>query len=352
MIRLIVFITLLLILFVYATCVKRSIYIFITGFFLFLLAGFRSWRVGTDTPDYHWMYNVLHTTTVTEVFTHMEKGFLYFNKCLLLLSDNSQFLLFTSSAIIVGSVFLCFYKYSRYAALSTFLYAVDLYFFHLTGMRQGLAMAILMFTIPLVQQRRWIWFLTLVSLAATFHHSALLFLAVYPISKKTLTPKTIGITILVSFLCIWLFPLFSQIVFKVFPDYQAYTESVWFGNDVKLASIMKILISASIFFFSWITWRKLSSKLQDENHLFINLSLLGLCIMLISIKATVLERAAFYFTFFNTILLPNMVICYSKNVQYLITLVIIVLFILYALITTFLRPDWMGVIPYTFYWEI
>ena len=350
--RLIIFLGLLVVLFLYRLFFKRLMYTWSSGIFLLFIAGFRSKWVGTDTPGYTLMYNLLQTNAVREVSTHMEKGFLYFNKSLLFFSGDQQFLLFVSSLVMLGAVFFCFYKYSRYIALSVFLYATDLYFFHLTGMRQGLAMALLILSIPFVQQRRLIWFVLLVWLASTFHHSALLFLIIYPLSKRPCTRKTIALYFVGALVCVAFFPFFSNLMFKLFPVYQGYTESVWFGNEVKIASVMKILVAASVFFFSWFTWKKRPANIQEENRTFIHLSLLGLCIMLISIRATLLEREALYFSFFNTILLPNMIMQYSKQSRLILTAAVLALFALYAVITIAYRPDWSCVIPYTFFWEI
>lgn len=349
--QLILFIILLLLLFISSSFLTRRLYICVSGMFLLLLASLRSRWVGVDTPGYHLMYNLLQTDAVTEVSTHMEKGFLYFNKFLLFFSGDSQLLFFISSAIMLGAVFYCFYKYSRFIGLSVFLYATDYYFFHLTGMRQGLAMAILLFSVPFIKQKKWGWFMALVFLASTFHSSALLFLIFYPLSKRPCNAKTVGISLLVAIFCIGLFPSFSNLMFKLFPTYLSYSESVWFGNEVKLASIMKILVAVIVFLFSWFTWRNISRERQEENKLFVHASLIGLCIMLISVRATLLEREAIYFSFFNTILLPNMLVYHTVKIRAILILAIIILFSLYTIITVVYRPDWYGVIPYTFFWE-
>lgn len=352
MMRLFIFIILLYLIYAYGKFSKKSVFISVSGFFLLFVSGFRSKWVGADTPAYDLLYRILKTETIATISTHVEKGFLYFNKCLLFFSDNPQILIFVSSLIIIISILISLYKYSNYLALSVFLYAIDLYFFNLSLMRQSLALAILIWSIPFIQQRRWFWFTSLVLLASTFHHSALLFLIIYPLSTFPCTSKIVGIYLLGTLACIEAFPLFSKIMFVLFPIYQGYTESVWFGNAVKIASVMKILVAASVFFFSWFTWKKLPANLQEENQIFINLSLLGFCIMLISIRATLLERETMYFSFFNTILLPNMIMQYSKQSRLILTAAVLALFALYAVITIAYRPDWSGVIPYTFFWEV
>ena len=99
--------------------------------------------------------------------------------------DNEQWWLVAIAlfySIVVGRLI---YKESKQSAISiVMLVSLGFYYFSMTGLRQTIAMSILILGYPFLKERRFIPFAILVFIASRYHLSALAFLAVYPIANK------------------------------------------------------------------------------------------------------------------------------------------------------------------------
>lgn len=111
---------------------------------------------------------------------HGEIGYLFLNKIINILGGNEILLFFIVGSV---SVFLTikFYRaYTKYIFIALLIYFSHVFLLReMIQIRSGLAIAIIMFSIPYVHQRRLGPFLTIVLTAGLFHTVSYLFLLVY-----------------------------------------------------------------------------------------------------------------------------------------------------------------------------
>lgn len=193
---------------------KRRHYIQFIVFILILLSGLRNVGVGSDTPQYQFIFELVKNdswgTTFQNLFVKGAKDpfYYFFQKVFQIFTDSFQvYLLFV--AIIFMSAFGNFiYRNTTkisHALLAFLLYMGNFYgFFSITGIRQTLATAFLLWSFEYIKQRRLIPFAILVVFASLFHISALVFFPLYflaPIKKPKLIFRLslIGIPFMLAF---------------------------------------------------------------------------------------------------------------------------------------------------------
>lgn len=335
-------------------CLKNNnkIFLFIIFFELFFISGFRNWNIGNDTKNYINVFVAI--TSNLDLSSHMEKGYLLFNKALSLFTDNPQSILLVTSFLILGIILYFIYKYSKFIFLSTLLFVILQFAITLNIVRQYMALIIVLLGFKFVIKRQFIPFFLFCLLATTFHTSAIVAIVFYFIYPLNIKIKNIIVILVLTFLIFIFIAPFLDKIFQILGRYQSYIGSRLLGEEIKLASIMKTFVNFGVFLFCFISYFFIS-KHENFNENFILrpqflliCSLLALCVQFISIRGTVLERIAFYFSFFNIVSLPAFINCYSKNIKFLIGFIIVAFFIIYASIIFIYRPEWNYVLPFEF----
>lgn len=105
--------------------------------------------------------------------------------------------------------------------------SLGLFGFWLSGLRQTIAMAILMFTYKYMKNKKPLKFLLLVVLAALFHSSALVFIIAYPIYQLSLKIRNIILLVIVGGLGLANGNRIASLAIRLLgnEDYESYLES-------------------------------------------------------------------------------------------------------------------------------
>ena len=116
---------------------------------LSLIEGLRDYTVGTDTVTY--VAHFLGNDTAK-----FETGFELFTKAIRLFTDNPTVYLLCIAFVINGLVARAIYKMSKDAAVSLFIY-ITLYFYFnaFNGLRQYMAVALLLTTYTFLHERKF-----------------------------------------------------------------------------------------------------------------------------------------------------------------------------------------------------
>lgn len=336
-------------------CLKNNnkIFLFITFLELFFVSGCRNWNIGNDTISYVHTF-IASFSQIDLSYSHMEKGYLLFNKILSLFTDNPQAILIVTS-FFISVVTMCFiYKYSKFIFFSALLFIILHFSGTLNVVRQYVALMIILLGFTFVIKRNFVWFLLCCLFATTFHYSAILGLVLYFIYPLNIKIKNIiFILIIMVLIFVFIVPVLDRVM-VITGRYNSYLGNILMGEETKIATVVKILIEVFIFLFCFISYFFVYNR-KDEQVIFIIrpqflliASLLALCIHFISIRGTVLERTAIYFSFFNIIAIPSFVNCYPKSIKLILSLFIIGLFVLYKSIVFVYRPEWNHVLPFEF----
>ncbi len=330
----------------------KTVFMWLCFFELAFVAGFRAWHIGNDTLPY--IGTFVATINHLDLYrSHMEKGYLLYNQLLSYFTSNPQVILIANALIITGVICKFCRKYSVSILLSILLFVVLQFSGTLNIMRQYLALAIVLLGLSFVIKRQFLAFLCCCAVAATFHRSALLAIGLYflyPLEFKFRYLIWIGAITLLSFLL--LAPIIDQVI-AITGHYSGYMGSRLFGEETKLASILKTAIQFSITCFCVLSYKYVCKKSSLKKELLpipflLFCSITAFCIQFISIRGTVLERLTMYFSIFNLISIPYFVHCYPKRSRILVAVGMIGCFILYQSITLIYRPDWNHVLPFEF----
>ena len=99
---------------------NTRVFLVITFVELFFISGFRNWNIGNDTLNY--VNTFIATISSLDLSrSHMEHGYLLFNKFLSLFTNSPQAILIVSSFFILGITFYFIHKYSEFVLLSILL---------------------------------------------------------------------------------------------------------------------------------------------------------------------------------------------------------------------------------------
>ncbi|EPN6882162.1 MULTISPECIES: EpsG family protein [unclassified Providencia] len=217
---------------------NRFIPIFISFIFVLLFTGLRG-NVGQDIPNYKEIHK-----NITLYYDHIEYGFYYLVIFFKWINLDFTFFIFFSS---IFFIFLYYYALYKFLGVGLVIFAFlfifcDLYmYFNMSGIRQGIALSIVLLSGYYAYKRNFIKFIILVFLATLFHKSAIVALLIYPIIKIRIQ-KHIRFYILlsvISLLWIALFPSFIKTT-TLLSDIKA--SSMYLSDDYNELSISAYLI--------------------------------------------------------------------------------------------------------------
>lgn len=307
----------------------NKIYLFITFFILYILSAFRSVNIGNDTKEYFLMYEKFgRSDNILSMPTDIEVGYRVLNKVLYSLDPSPILLTSITSLLILGSVFFFIYKNSELPWLSVMLFInLRTFYFTLSGIRQSIALAIILISYKYLKQRKFLKFVSLVILASTFHISSLFFLIVYPVTRMRLSQKIIALYFGMTIVVFFLLERILQLILNFIPKYQSYLSSSYF-ESVKLASILDFLVSFSILLFGYFVLKYVKTKreinneldiLPDNSNLLLHIMLVSTAFNFIAINGSIIKRMGLYFSVFAIIFIPNLINkIKDKNIKILI----------------------------------
>ncbi len=278
---------------------------------LFIFGAFR-YDFGLDYSGYEEYYN---SVTASESFFHdqsdrMEIGYSYLN----FLCPSFRFLIILTTALTCVAYYILFLKYipQKNGLLAIFLfYLCGNYtvFFMFSGIRNAIAISILILSIPLIEKKRLIYYAGMTALAWSIHNSALI---IFPLAYllgyiEEISPKVakrMAITAIAFYFIPFDFLLSTseQFVSANFDRYTSYIEN---ANEIGAgASILVSLSNALI--ISLIGHGLSKLKIGHQKSLVV---ILGMMACYFPLLGPLDLRLSIYFC---GILIPAVVIAYSK----------------------------------------
>lgn len=330
---------------------KSTIYLFIVFIILIILASFREKNIGNDTSVYMDLFTKLQIVDLKYYLDRYEIGYLLLNKFVGMLSKEPQSILIVTSIIILSSYAIFIKKYSKNVYISTLLFFLLGHFgSSMNTIRHQFAILIIFFSYKYIKNRHLIKFIIIIFIASLFHSTAIIFLVAYPVSKLKIKPKEI---LCIGFITLIVYTSFSSI-FKILlsgiDKYSYYLNSDYLNGEMRLATIINIMISLSIIIFGLAVKKIEKAEFDDDTRIMTSFLIISVCINIISLKFNLLDRVAKYFDIFSIVYLPNILILIkNRERRYIYSILIIILFFLYSLSIQYFRPEWNRVFPYKFY---
>lgn len=281
-----------------------------SGLCLFLVMALRHPSVGTDLPQYQWQYEV-------EYFRSEEIGYSALASLSHALSLSFQQFLAVIAFIIAGSVTLLFCQLALNPFLSFYLHlTIGLFAMSLSGLRQSLAAAILILAFLALIRRGRIAFLLLVATAFTFHNSAIVFLPLVLIRGFRISrARGLALLALVTAVAATVSLLDREAVLIAIEWLKLSQYERFLDASRPSPVIVTVLVSGLIPVACLAVWRENRVAPSaafpagiDVASLLLLLSIANFGLALAFADIYLMDRLTYYFTSFNCVLIPNVIL--------------------------------------------
>lgn len=278
---------------------------------LIMVATFRNYTIGTDTPNYTQFFRGSISLDNYIFDPRVEFGYQLFEYFILHISKEYYVLFLVSSLIIIPSILYTIRKYSVNYLISVYIYiSFSFYTLLFNTLRQAIAMAICMLGMYFFINKKIVPYFFIVFLASTFHISAWIMLVIYFLVHYI--NVKIELKVILSF-------LISFLGAKIIIDFMAsdndryvqYTQ-----QSENAGGYLTILLYIGLAIFVYLSGK----KVRKENNLFKVLEqtfILGLAlvipIVLLGTNPSGPQRLLYYTSVYVIFLLPILLNVY-KNI--------------------------------------
>lgn len=166
------------------TCLEKYTFnrkaILLPSFFLIIFASIRNYTIGTDTETYTINFVSKTDSQYFNFTSDIEYGYQFLEFIILSLTHNYFWLFFITSFFVVNFYLITIKRLSENYILSVFIYITfGFYTFSFNGLRQGIAMSICFFALPLMLERKFFKYSLFILLSSLFHVASLIMLFFY-----------------------------------------------------------------------------------------------------------------------------------------------------------------------------
>lgn len=333
---------------------NKKTYIVVICLLLSLVSGFRHFTIGNDTAVYLRTHNAIVEKGLNVADTsRLEPGYIFLDFASTKVSNEFNFFLFIMALLTNMGIAFLIIKYSKNPMMSLLLFVLFRFFFdEMNIMRQFLSISIILCGVEYIKNRKLIKYLLIILLASTIHYSALFAFPIYFLYRRSFDKKTKAILLVITAIAfVSLNSILSTVTSKI-GLYSGYVDAYYDSN--KLGSIISAIMSASIYIYSLIIFKKYKKKASDELEysFFLNISFICMLLNVCSIRISILSRLIDYYEIFIIVLLPNISMLIPKVKQrQLANLAIMTIGFAYFISVAMLRPNWNRVIPYKMFIE-
>jgi len=303
---------------------KKIIYLVIASIPIFILYNFKNNFLFPDINEY--FSDFVYYAKTNNYFTKHEIGWDKMSFFLSRISSNPLILVVLISIVVIVAFFSTVYRYSNILWLSIFIFLCSYVYFSFFILRQYLAMAICLFTIPYILKRRFIPYLIITLIAISFHYSAIIWLVVYFIFYFKFNWKYILGVIFIAILFIKYQSLLLYSDFSYGTNLHIYVESGFFNLNSFIVSLFPIAVFVS----------GNMRNFKDVNGidiLALEMSLISVILNILvffNLEFNLLFRVSNYFSLLSFLLIPNSI--YKIKNSLLIFIMISITIIFYLLL--------------------
>lgn len=318
---------------------KRKTYIFIITLLLILQSGLRKWDVGfhSDTQQYYYIFEDVKNTPWNLIISNFtiqfgkDPFYIIFQKTFQIFFESYQFYLLFVAIIIMSAIGNFILKNTtkiRHGIISFVVYMGYFYgFFSLTGTRQTLATAFLLWSFEFIKTRKLLLFILFAFVAGLFHISALVFLPFYFIANFKKPKLSISLAVL-GFPVIFYFKnvltIFLVSTASMEDRFWLYTEQYERGGSIVLTLINVLLGLLSLLIIKRVI------RINPESYRFYNMFALSLIFYPLQWVNPSAGRISQYFAIVMLVWIPFLLDALAGNnlkARRLIYVITIILFV-------------------------
>lgn len=317
---------------------------------LWLFYSLRSWTVGSDTVRYYANFVFASDMSFSEIWSYYDKRepfFYSFCKVLSLIVNDPQFFVAVVGAIICSSfAYFAYHQKGNVLLMYILFITLRVFPFMMSGMRQAIAMSILLVSYVYMQKGKKKLYLAGSSLAFLFHTSSIIVpLVVYGLGKmksKRLVPL---ICILLGLIVVSTGGILTSALELFFGSgkYSNYANET--NETFRLGGTFLLY---AIIYFSLLAHKNNLSKMLDNFDLELGMLSVAMMFSIMSLKIPTAFRMAYYFQFpmfsMATFLIAS--IWGNRNKKSIIVFVVLFMIAQYMILGTGADAG-----NYEFYWD-
>lgn len=325
---------------------KTPFFLIIAGVLMIIFSGFR-YFVGADYPIYRNLYSgfslyttykdVLDKALFIPTSEQIEWIYVLLNKILFDIGSPFYMVTFVMVLMSISLKFTTIYQNLAYPVLGAFMYFMPLYFFEDSGqIRQGMGVAICVFSYRYIKARNLPMFLLMMYIALGFHKTAVAFFPAYWVVKIPMNKARIIAVIVIAILLspFEVYRIFGSLIDNigsqdVSDGFSGYVNDSQFGQSVAfgLADIIKI-------FFIYILYKFDEDGCREVEYYeyMRNLAVFGLFLFYIfrGNRIFAIRLPGAYMFFMSVFVVPSIVYAAKTRVQrFLHTTFMVYLFLMY-----------------------
>lgn len=273
---------------------------------MFLLFVLRDQYIGADTIGYVRFFEkevrkYSFAELLDQKLMRTEIGYRIYVKIISLFTNNYTVYFLVNGLVILGTLFHFSNKYTKNPFVFFFLFlTLGTYSFVETGLRQALAMAICLWSVDFIKDKKVIPFILAVVLAYYFHKSAILFLVMYPLSLIKKLDWMMAVYIVMAIVLLVGFAVFQGF----FNQLLGYEYDVEETDNGGIFMVLILILFAFSFFMMYD-----KPKEVDGQSLIIQLSLMTVIFWLLRLVSRTAERVSYYY-------IAGLYIYFSQAVNY------------------------------------
>ena len=213
---------------------------------IFFYIAFRDYSVGADTLSYCDEYirhgSLSMQDLISEVYSN-EIGYLLFTRLIYLVFPQTRVFLIIHALIVVlcNRFFIKNTCKNNYFLATLGFMAFGLFSFHLSGIRQSIAMSICVVSYVLMQREKIVFSLGLIVLASTFHLSALIFIFSTFLALIWKRNNNFIIALIISFLFVFFAQQIQETFSTIREKWSMYSSVEETGNGYIFFTILLII---------------------------------------------------------------------------------------------------------------
>lgn len=291
----------------------RKYYCGIVALQWILISGLRDWSIGADTQNYYRIFEKTKLMPWGSVFAELsgylfrgqeadDPGYLLLTKVFQIFCGDYQIFLLALAALFMCLMAVWIYRYSASPCTSYILFSTLFYsFYAITGHRQTIATALLVFLgYDLIQKRAFWKYAALAVISVLIHKSSLVFVPVYFLAR---IPVTLGYQLLLLVLILAVVVLGKDLYGPI---------ALWVGYSERqinyeeggagLYALLLVLLCCGI----WLLYPRIRHHREDAGLLF-HTNSLALLTGLLVFQNQSFMRIQQYFSLFLMITVPEVI---------------------------------------------
>ncbi len=288
-----------------------------------------------DTIAYLFRFNNASSLFSSVDFSENGWGFTLFTVVIKRLFGNNELVFRIAIALIqtIPVVFV-FRKYSDNYITTLFIFVASATYLSwmMNGLRQFMAVAIIMLSIPLLLKKKYVGVCLLILLATTIHQSAIVMLPIVFIAQGKIFNKSTLFFILASIVAMGLFGLDSDLFETAISDtdYGLGYDSIKDIDDG--INPMRVLVNAVPVVLAILSKDKLTEQNDKITNICINMSIITLGVSFVAMVTSgiYVGRLIIYTQLFGFIILPKLInVTFNKRSRTIVYLVMILMYLIY-----------------------